>query len=287
MMSPSNKNFMPGSARLSDKTFQQFSSYIHKHYGIQLPPVKKIMLESRLRKRLRELGIHSFEAYADHVFTEGNTDEMINMVDAVTTNKTDFFRENHHFELLSQTLLPLIAQQNSGSRSTIKCWSAACSTGEEPYTLAMVISEFVEKHPALDYSITATDLSTKVLHHASRAIYAVPKIEPVAMSLRKKYLLRSKDSKAQRVRIVPMLRKKICFHRINLLENHYPKVNSFDLVFCRNVFIYFDRETQFGILKKMCATMRPGAYLFIGHSETLNGMDLPLKVVESTVYQKI
>jgi chemotaxis protein methyltransferase CheR len=270
----------PEQARLSDQTFRQFSHYIHEHYGIKLPPVKQVMLECRLRKRLRELEMATFEDYATYVFEEGHADEMINMVDVVTTNKTDFFREPHHFQVLRERILPAWKSQRK-----MELWSAACSTGEEPYTLAMVLSQFAEKAPSFDYRILATDLSTKVLRHAAHAVYAEPRVEPVDISLRKKYLLRSKDRAARRVRIVPELRKKVSFARLNFLEDPYPQ-KAMDIIFCRNVFIYFDRETQLSILNKFCEVLAPKGYLFIGHSETLNGMELPLKLIESTVYQK-
>ena len=272
---------------MSEKTFLRFSTYIQEHYGIKLPPAKLIMLESRLRKRLRDLNLFSFERYAEYVFDEGNTNEIINMVDVVTTNKTDFFREPHHFEVMTKTALPERRQKNAGTKRPLQVWSAACSTGEEPYTLAMVISEYGSAFSDYPFNILATDLSTQVLRHAHHAVYSETKIAPIPMALRKKYLLRSKDRTAQRVRIAPQLRQHVSFQRLNFLEDDYPSKNPFDIIFCRNVFIYFDRETQKSIVRKMCDVMRPGAYLFIGHSETLNGMDLPLKPVVSTVYQKV
>lgn len=272
---------------LSDKTFKRFSAYIHTHYGIKLPLTKRIMLESRLRKRLRDLNLSSFETYAEYVLDGGNSDEMINMVDVVTTNKTDFFREPHHFDSLLKKALPELRLKQAGIQRPLHVWSAACSTGEEPYTLAMVISEFAEQYPGYQFKILATDLSTQVLQHGQRAVYTEQTIEPIAQILRKKYLLRSKDRSAQRVRIVPQLRNSVTFKRLNFLEDPYPDRCPMDIIFCRNVFIYFDRETQYSILKKMHAIMRPGAFLFIGHSETLNGLNLPFRQIESTIYQKV
>ncbi|MBN2686485.1 MAG: methyltransferase domain-containing protein, partial [Pontiellaceae bacterium] len=166
-------------------------------------------------------------------------------------------------------------------------WSAACSTGEEPYTLAMVLSEFSEKNPGYDFRILGTDLSTKVLEHAIRAIYAERRVDPIELSLRKKYLLRSRNPQAGAVRIIPELRDVVRFQRLNFLEDPYPKDQCMDVIFCRNVLIYFDRETQQEIVGKMCATLRPGGYLFVGHSETLNGLNLPVRLVQSTLYRKI
>ena len=272
-------------ARLSDETFERFSAYITSRYGIKLPPVKQLMLESRLRKRLRELNIPDFEAYADYVFRDENVDEIIHMADVITTNKTDFFREPRHFDILSKIVLPELVGKQIGLARALKVWSAACSTGEEPYTLAMVLSEFAEKYPGYKFNILGTDLSTKVLRHAQNAVYSAARIEPVLEALRKKYLLRSRNPGDNLVRIRPHLRDCVQFQRLNFLEDPYPS-NPMDIIFCRNVFIYFDRETQLGILRKMCGSLRPGGFLFIGHSETLNGMDLPLELIESTVYQK-
>jgi chemotaxis protein methyltransferase CheR len=272
---------------LSEKTFKRFSTYIQKHYGIQLPGTKITMLEGRLRKRLRELKFSNFEAYAKHVFEDGNTDEMINMVDVVTTNKTDFFREPKHFEALTESILPDLLQHQIGIDRPLQLWCAASSTGEEPYTLAMVISEFAAANAHYKFKIRATDLSTQVLRHAHHAVYSDNRIGPITLPLRKKYLLRSKDKTAHRVRFVPKLRHAIQYQRLNLLSDPFPSNPPPDIIFCRNVFIYFDRATQEDIVKRMCAIMRKGSYLFIGHSETLNGMDIPLQQLDSTIYKKI
>ena len=271
---------------LSEKTFRKFSTFIHSRYGIKLPPVKRIMLESRLRKRLRALNIPDFDAYADYVLCGDNPDELVNMANVVSTNKTDFFREPHHFTTLTAQVLPELLSRKTKKSEPIKLWSAACSTGEEPYTLAMVLSEFAGEHHRISFNILATDLSTKVLHHAARAVYAESRITPIEMDLRRKYLLRSRDPLAHTVRIVPALRNTIRFRQMNFLEDAFPDDESFDIIFCRNVLIYFDRETQKKILSKMCATLRPEGYLFIGHSESLYGLDLPVRTIKSTLYQK-
>ncbi|MBN2161680.1 MAG: protein-glutamate O-methyltransferase [Pontiellaceae bacterium] len=274
-------------AHLSERTFRKFSDFIHARFGIKLPPAKRIMLESRLRKRLRELNIADFDAYAEYVLSGNNPHELINMADVVSTNKTDFFREPYHFTLLSELVLPDLLQKRHGRSKPLQVWSAACSTGEEPYTLAMVLSEYAETQEEFPFRILATDLSTRVLKHAGQAVYAERRVAPIEMELRRKYLLRSKDPGAGVVRITPQLRKLVQFRRLNFLEDPYPEDHCMDVIFCRNVLIYFDRETQQNILSKMCATLRPGGYLFVGHSETLNGLNLPVKVVKSTLYRKL
>jgi len=276
------------SMKLTENEFRHLSEFVQSEYGIKLPPAKKVMLESRLRKRLRKLGIQKFSEYIDYVFTpEGTASELINMVDVITTNKTDFFREPHHFEYLTETVLPeIIKVDRAAVRRPVNVWSAGCSSGEEPYTLAIVLSEFSEKNPHFTFSILATDLSSRVLNTGISGIYEKHKIEPIPLSLRKKYLLRSKDHNLDLVRIAPALRKKVNFMRLNLLEEHYPLHEKMDIIFFRNVIIYFSRETQEKIITRMCKHLRPGGYIFMGHSETLVNMNVPLQQERPTIYRR-
>jgi len=276
------------SAALKDKEFNRFSSFIYDEVGIKLPPAKKIMLEARLQKRLKALKLHSFEEYADYVFTsEGRADELIHLIDVVTTNKTDFFREPAHFEYLVKTAIPtLIEKRGVGTKSPFKIWSAGCSTGEEPYTMAMVLAEFAAGRAGFQSSILATDISTAVLSTASTAIYPEDRVDTIALNLKKKYLLKSKDKSKGLVRMIPRLRSMIQFRRVNFMED-FAMRDQMDVIFCRNVIIYFDKPTQEQLLNKFCRQLVPGGYLFLGHSETLNGLDVPLTPVASTVYCKL
>lgn len=280
------ENIMPGN--MTDETFLRFSSLVHMKLGIKLTAAKKTMLQARLAKRLRKLKIDSFDEYYDYVFSkEGVVNEMPNMIDVVTTNKTDFFREPYHFDFLVNSALHSLEVLNlAGVERKLFVWSAGCASGEEPYTLAMVLSEFAHKFPGYRFSILATDISNKVLMEAKLGIYSEKDIEPLPMDLRKKYLLRSKDITKARVRIVPDLRSKIDFRRVNFMDNDYGLHKKRDVIFCRNVIIYFNRETQEKVLNKLCHYLNPGGYLFMGHSETLSGMNLPISQVASTVYRK-
>ncbi|MBA4395475.1 MAG: chemotaxis protein CheR, partial [Desulfobacca sp.] len=208
---------------MSDNDFARLSKFIEKEYGIKLPVPKKSMLEGRLRKRLRHLGLESFSQYCDYLFSsQGAEDEIVHMVNVVTTNKTDFFREPNHFEFMVQSALPsLVAHQGSGVGKTFMVWSAGCSTGEEPYTLAMVLAEFGEKLPGLGFGFTvvATDISTDVLEKARRGSYEEDKIDPIPLALRKKYLLRNKNKELRLFRIAPELRSLVKFRRVNLLDH--------------------------------------------------------------------
>lgn len=275
-------NYNLATASLTQKEFELLSSYIYEHYGIKMPQAKKTLLQCRLQKRLRVLNMAGFEEYIRYVFSqEGMQKELQHMTDVVTTNKTDFFREPAHFDFLKNLNWSEFLGGDS-THKTVKAWSSACSTGEEPFTLAMVLQEL-----KLQYQIHATDLSAEVLQKAATAIYAAEKTMPVPIYLRQKYLLRHKDPKNPIMRIVPELRKKVVFKHLNLMDDHYDVQGKFDMIFCRNVLIYFDRKTQESVIRKLCSHLREGGYLFIGHSESLNEFQLPLTQVKSTIFQKI
>jgi len=271
--------------KLSQAEFQKLSSFIYDELGIKLPDMKKIMLESRLHRRLRELGMTNFKEYIDYVFSqEGRQNEMVHMFDVVTTNKTDFFRENMHFEYMNQFILKEVAPKNS---NFVNIWSAGCSSGEEPYTLTIVLSEAIEKGLISDFKILATDISTRILKMAIDAIYPLNRIEDIPLHLKKKYFLKSKDPMNKTARVIPQLRNKISFERLNFMDDVYNINQMFDIVFCRNVIIYFDHQTQERVIQKLCSKLKTGGYLFLGHSESIAGMNLPLVNVKPTVFRKI
>lgn len=276
----------PHLLRMNDRTFERFSEFIKTELGIKMPASKKTLLEARLQKRLRELCMNSHDEYCEYLFSAaGMEEELPNLVDVVTTNTTDFFREPKHFELLSSTVLPEVLARRSASRS-VNIWSAGCSSGEEPYTLSMVLSEFGRLNPGFTFSILATDISTQVLRMAVRAIYPESKIAPIPSECRKRYLLRSKDRTRKVVRIAKEARSHVRFRRLNFMEE-FTFDGQLDIIFCRNVVIYFDRQTQETLFSRFCRKLAPGGYLFIGHSESLAGMDLPLEPVAPTVYRRI
>lgn len=273
---------------MSLKTFRRFRDYITVHLGIKMPDTKKTMLQSRLQKRLRALRLRTYEEYFDYVFSDqGHETELAHMIDAITTNKTDFFREPRHFEYLVQNALPeLIANPPKRIRNIFRFWSAGCSTGAEPYTLAMVLSEFARKHEDFRFTILATDISTKVLNAAAMGIYKHEIVEPIPMALRKTYLLRSKERNQDIVRVVPKLRSKVSFRRLNFMDEDFGLRLPVEMIFCRNVLIYFSRSTQEKVINRLCRYLDVGGYLFVGHSETLNGLDVPLIQVSPTIYRK-
>lgn len=274
------------SAKMSDKDFRRLSNFITEHAGIKLPDVKKVMLQSRLQKRLRELNMDNYKDYVDFVFSEeGLQNEIIHMLDVVSTNKTDFFREPVHFEFLEKHVLPEYVRQFPVSRQ-MKLWSAGCSSGEEVYTIAITLSECKENFPGFDYRILGTDISTDILQRAINAVYKEEKVETVPVKLKKKYLLKSKDRKLKKVRVVSELRNKASFKRLNFMDTSYNIAEEFDVIFCRNVLIYFNRDTQEKVINRLCTKLRKGGYFFIGHSESIMGMDVPLKQIKPTIFAR-
>jgi chemotaxis protein methyltransferase CheR len=276
---------------LSPGSFRRFCQLITSELGIKMSENKLPMLQSRLQRRLRTLALDSLEAYHDYLLNSPDgAEERIHFIDAVTTNKTDFFREPQHFEYLVRTALPNLdpGRDNASAMPPwhFKLWCAGCSSGEEPYTLAMVLSEFAERRPGFSFGLLATDISTRVLNHAQLGIYDAERIEPVPPPLRKKYILRSKDPARAEVRLMPELRQKISFHRLNFMDEHYGVKDMVEAIFFRNVMIYFDKPTQEAVIHKLCRHLAPGGYLFVGHSESLAGLKLPVECVGSAVYRK-
>jgi chemotaxis protein methyltransferase CheR len=273
---------------LSAESFTRFADFITRELGIKMNETKVSMLQSRLMRRLRHLGLSSLDDYQEYLFNSPNADEeRIHFIDAVTTNKTDFFREPQHFDYLTRTAIPNLASRyGAGGTWRFKLWCAGCSTGEEPHTQAMVLGEYARQNSGFDFVILATDISTRVLAHARRGIYEEERIEPVAMALRQRYLLRSKNAAQPLVRVVPELRRRIHFHRLNFMDADYNVRDQFDVIFFRNVMIYFDKPTQEAVINKLCRNLKPGGYLFAGHSESLAGLNIPVTPVASAVFRK-
>ena len=269
--------------QLNRNDFQRLSEFIYDQLGIKISESKRTMLTGRLAKRLRALKMESFGEYCDFLFTEdGKQLEHVHLFNAVTTNKTDFYREPTHFDYLTTKVLPQWQKSPSGTRFRI--WSAGCSSGEEPYTMAMVLSEYAATHGDFEFDIIATDISTKVLDVAKKAVYHANTVEPIPPAVRKKYLLRNKDANNPLVRIAPPLRKKVRFGRLNFMDDSFALPDQMDVIFCRNVIIYFDKKTQEALMNKLCQKLRHGGYLFIGHSESLHGFDVPLRQIAPTIY---
>jgi chemotaxis protein methyltransferase CheR len=274
-------------AKLSSSDFKKLSEFIYTNYGIKMPEAKRIMLQSRLQKRLRALSMDNFNEYIEYVFSkEGQSHEVINMIDVVSTNKTDFFREPVHFDYINTYIIPSIIGSKTSS-TTIKVWSAGCSSGEEPYTLAITFEELKQYYPGLSYQIHSSDISSVKLQEAMNAIYKEDKIDNLPLHIKRKYFLKSKNREEKKVRIIPDIRQKISFSRLNLMDGTYGINEKFDIIFCRNVLIYFDRETQEDVINKLCTALKPGGYFFLGHSESITNFNVPLKQIKPTFFQRI
>jgi len=251
-----------------------------------MPPEKRTMMETRLRRRLRTLGMATFTQYADFVLdSPDGRGEHLHLVNAITTNKTDFFRELHHFEYLVREIIPhLLRTEGAGKRRPLMLWSAACSSGEEPYSLAMVLGEVAESIPSFNFRILATDISEEVLEKARRAVFSERDVEPIPLHLRRKYLLRSKRKEKQLVKVSPEATRFVRFRKLNLMHE-FGFRETMDVVFCRNVLIYFERSAQENLVNRICERLASGGFLMLGHSESINGMDVPLEQVATTIYK--
>jgi chemotaxis protein methyltransferase CheR len=269
-------------AHLSEHDFQGICRLVRNSCGIHLGADKRSLIEARLTRRVRARNLDSFHAYCKYLFRSADEEELTSFINCITTNKTDFFREPRHFELLTRIAIPGLKHL----RRPFLLWSAACSSGEEPYTIAMVLSEYQQTHPGFSFRIFASDISTDALEQAVRAIYTTEVIEPVPMHLRRKYLLKSRDRHRGHVRITPELRSLVSFERLNFIDDDYGLDEKAHVIFCRNALIYFDRPTQKKIVGKLLHHLVPGGYLFIGHSENLNAMKLPLERTAPAMYQK-
>lgn len=266
---------------ITDKEFKVFSALVYKESGIRLNDSKRALLVSRLSKRLRTLGLDTFKEYYEHYLINENDGELIQMLDLISTNKTSFFREPVHFDFLKNKILPSLSHLKQ-----IKVWSSACSSGEEPYTIAMTLFDHVQNPNQWDFSILASDLSTRVLARAQSGVYDSDQISEISQARAKLHFLRGTGDNEGKIRVKPHLQNMITFSRINLMDERYPIKNGLDLIFCRNVMIYFDRETQERLMGKFYTYLKPGGHLFIGHSETLQWLDHSFNYVAPTIYIK-
>jgi len=277
-----------GLDRLRDADFLRLAKFIEEYSGIKMPRSKQTMLEGRLRKRVAATGCHDLRDYCAHLFDrDGLAQEAVALIDVVTTNKTEFFREPEHFRILADQVIPsLLKDAPRGRTPTLKVWSVAASTGAEPYTLAMVL-DAAASQGRFTASVLGTDISTRVLETALLGIYPEEMAAPVPPPMRARYLRRGRGASAGLVRVAPELRQMVRYRWLNLMDSAYRLDGEMDVAFCRNVLIYFDKPTQQAVLQRICAQLRPGGYLFLGHSESLAGFGLPVEPAAATVFRRI
>lgn len=271
---------------MTDEVFARFHDFIEPNLGIKMPPSKKIMLESRLAKRLRILKIETYEEYLNYVFSpEGFEREIQQLIDVVTTNETDFFREIQHFDFLRDVVLPELLLKHR--LDELNVWSVAASTGQEAFTLAMTIEEFLREHGLRTrYAILGTDISEKVLTIARTGIYTEHQAGKITGELRKRYCMQSRSPDQKTIRFKSEIRDRVKFRKLNLMDDAYPLKKRYHIVLCRNVFIYFDRPTQKEVLSRILSHMDDAGYLFMGHSENLGALNADLRSVATAVYKK-
>lgn len=279
MSDPQNQR--GGDFEFTDRDFRFVSRMIGERAGIVLNESKRELVYGRLVRRLRALGLKRFEDYCE-VLQSDDGEEVEHFINALTTNLTSFFREGHHFAYLQNEFLPVF--QKSSSNQGLRVWSAGCSTGEEPYSLAMIIAESLGL--GRDWKILASDLDSNVVRTASAGVYAVDRVQGIASGRIKKWFLRGSGSREGFVKVVPSLRERIGFRQLNLLEP-WPMTKPFDVIFCRNVVIYFDKDTQRKLFDRFADQLVPGGYLFVGHSESLFKVCDRFRPIGGTIYEKL
>ena len=267
---------------LDDRDFVKLRDIIYREAGIRLTDIKKILMQSRLIKRLRALNLNSFSEYHDYLLDNYDT-EKINFINAITTNKTDFFRENDHFEFMKKVILPEIDRKRL---KEIRIWSAGCSTGEEPYSIAMTVFDYYGQRQMPELLLLATDIDTQVLAKARAGTYPGERLVTVDENVIKTYF-NSDGADFSDYTIKDFIRSKIYFRRLNLLQDEYPMKKQFDIIFCRNVIIYFDRETQARLFAKFYRYLKDDGYMLIGHSENITSITNRFSLVGRTIYRKV
>jgi chemotaxis protein methyltransferase CheR len=273
-------------SELSDIDFRRFSALVYKKCGIHLRKGKKELVRARLGKRLREIGFEDFKAYYRFLSQDESGNELVKMLDAISTNLTNFFREERHFDFLENDIFPnYLADRVAGGRRRRLFWSAGCSSGEEPYSLAMCLLEYFGGGAGHKIKVLATDISTKVLAQARSGVYRAARLEKVPNAMLRKYFHRGYGKQEGYFRVKPLLKEVVQFRRVNLIEPFTFK-RPFDLILCRNVMIYFDRSTQAALVNKFYDVLTDGGYMFVGHSETLAGVDHPFTQIKPSIYRK-
>ena len=274
---------------LDMRDFQRIATLIGEEVGIKLPPGKRLMVEGRLRRRLRHLHFDSFANYGDYLFRQDGLErELPFLINAVTTNKTDFFREPEHFECMENVLVPALLAERTDRLPLLKVWSAASSTGAEAYTIAMVLADMMASRRNFRFAVLGTDISTDVLEAGRRAVYQAELVAPVPPGMQSRYLMQARRPGARpEVRIVPELRRRVHFERLNLMDESYPYDRDVDIIFLRNVLIYFDKQDQAKVIRRLIGHLRPGGYLLLGHSESMIGTSITMRQIAPAVFQKV
>ena len=270
--------------KFTEKDFNSLRKISNQHTGIIVTDDKYDMYYSRLVKRIRKLGLKSFSEYVSYL-KANEAAEFTPFIDSITTNLTSFFREKHHFDQMRSELIPEMCQRSDVSGG-IKIWSAGCSTGEEPYTIAMTFAEGLANKPGMKAKIMASDIDTTVLSKASSGVYDIERVQGLPGNIKKRWFFRGKGSNSGKVKISPELHKMMEFKQVNLMQD-WPMKERFHLLFCRNVVIYFDRPTKIKLFERFANQIVEGGFMILGHSESLQGLTDRFETIGKTVYRKI
>ncbi len=266
---------------MEQRVFEKFREIIYEKSGITLGPQKVSLVSARVAKRMRALNISEYKDYLQHVLGDDSGEELVHLLDAISTNVTSFYRESQHFDFLAQVL----SQWQAKGQSRFRIWSAASSTGEEPYTIAITAAESL-RGGGLDLKILASDISTRVLERCLHGVYHESRLEPVPLAIRQRYFTKFQDDEETYYGVDESLKRLMTFRRLNLSTPPFPMKGPFDVIFCRNVMIYFDEIVRRGIVQEAHRLLKPGGYFIVGHSESLTGSSGPFRVVRPSIYQK-
>ncbi len=270
---------------ISNKDYTFIRELIYNETRINLGEGKRELVTARLGKRLRATGLTSIQDYCSKLKNDPKNGELYHLIDAISTNHTFFFREINHFNFLNETILPQFANGELGNPNSLNVWSCACSTGEEPYSVAITLADFMEKQTKGRWQLNCSDISTKVLDFASKGVYDKNRIKEVKTEWQRKYFQKGEKQMDGYYRVHPELRKNVKFQRINLFGTPFQWREKFQIIFCRNVMIYFDRPTQEDLVGRLAQHLVPGGYLLIGHAESLAGVNHPYDTVKPAIYQ--
>lgn len=271
---------------VSGKAYRILTDLVYEHSRIRLGAEKQTLLANRLQKRLRTLGLTSYDDYCAVLQSDDGAQEIEELVDLISTNHTRFFREPNHFSFLANRVLPALVPRLIASGSTLRLWSAAASSGEEPYTIAIVVAEHTRTCPSLDWQITASDISRRMLGHAQEGIYQMDSVESVPPELLRRYFQKGIGVRAGTCRIKREVQEHVRFERINLFQAEYPMLPNQHVIFCRNVMIYFDPPSRASAVQRLIRQLSPGGYLVVGNAESLLGINHGLQQIQQGIYQR-
>ena len=277
---------IPPESQLSPRAYAFLADLVHARSRILLGPDRQSLVAGRLAGRLRELGLDDYDAYCRLLESPCGADEVERLIELVATNHTHFFREQAHFEILARDVLPRLVDDRSPAGRRLVVWSAAASSGEEPYTLAIVLAEFARRRPHLSWEVQASDISRRMLERCRAGIYEAEKVALPDEGLLHRHFLRGIGAREGFYRVRPELRRHVVVRQVNLFQPVYPLATGLDVIFCRNVMIYFDAASRQELVERLVAMLRPGGYLFVGHAESLLGLRHALQTEWPSVYRR-